>query len=150
MPAVAAQTQASTGRYAIPRLRRGALRRARLLNQLHDGIGNGLIVVQAPAGYGKSSLLAQFATELDYRICWLTLDASSNVPEVLADQLASAIRQEERQEAMAAPVSRPEDLRVHVMSAVVGAVEVRTSPSSSSSTTCTSWPPAKPLVFSTG
>ncbi|MDP3061790.1 MAG: hypothetical protein Q8O40_01055 [Chloroflexota bacterium] len=28
----------------------------------------------APAGYGKTTLLAQFAQEVDFPMCWMTVD----------------------------------------------------------------------------
>lgn len=81
------------GRYSIPRQRRSSLHRERLTARLHENIGSGLAVVQAPAGYGKTALLADFASSLSglYQVAWLTLDASCAAPESLARQLASAL-----------------------------------------------------------
>ena len=93
---MAAPVTRARPRFAPPRAPRGVVSRPRLLDAVSRGIDDGALAVVAPAGYGKSSLLAQFATELDYRICWLSLDASCNVPEVFADQIASAVRHEER------------------------------------------------------
>ncbi len=67
------------------------IRRTRLLQALHGAIGRGLVVVQAPAGYGKSTLIESFAAEVDFHIAWVSLDSSSTVPEVLATTLASAL-----------------------------------------------------------
>ena len=80
------------GRYAIPRQRKSLVTRSRLLRKLHAGIGNGLTVLHAPVGFGKTTLLAAFAREIsdDFNVRWLTLDASATSPEVFAWQIAAA------------------------------------------------------------
>ena len=45
----------------------------------------------APPGYGKSSLLVQWATEQPAPVAWLTADASDNDPVVFLTDLATAI-----------------------------------------------------------
>ncbi len=79
------------GRMMIPKLPRRIISRDRLLRRLHLAIGSGITVVEAPAGFGKTTLLAQFANDLDYTVLWLTLDAASGSPEVLAHQLGMAL-----------------------------------------------------------
>ena len=79
------------GRMMIPKLPRRVTSRNRLLAALHRAIGDGVILLEAPAGYGKTTLLAQFAADIDYNVRWLTLDSSSGSPEVLAHQLGMAI-----------------------------------------------------------
>lgn len=75
----------------VPRLRKVSVPRERLLARLHAGIGNGVTVVQAPAGFGKTTLLTSFALEIDYDPHWLSLDASCGSPEVFAEQIAAAL-----------------------------------------------------------
>ncbi len=81
------------GRYSIPRLRRSALHRDRLTTRLLANLGNGLAVVLAPAGYGKTALLVDFATQIepDYTVAWLALDGSCSAPESFASQLADTL-----------------------------------------------------------
>lgn len=81
----------ATGRITVPRLPRRLVPRPRLLQRLHASIGNGLTVLQAPAGYGKTTLISSFAAEVEFRPAWLTLDASAGAPEVFAQQLAAAL-----------------------------------------------------------
>lgn len=90
-PTPGAVNATATGRISVPRLPRRLVPRARLLRRLHEGIGNGLTVLQAPAGYGKTTLIASFAAEVEFRPVWLSLDASAGAPEVLAQQLAAAL-----------------------------------------------------------
>jgi LuxR family maltose regulon positive regulatory protein len=57
-----------------PRLREELLLRTRLVNQLHVHLERKLIILSAPAGYGKTSLLIEFASETEFPVCWFTLD----------------------------------------------------------------------------
>ena len=53
------------------------VRRNRLLSKIHGGVNKKLVLVVAPAGYGKSSLLGQWAAEAaeqNVRFAWLTLE----------------------------------------------------------------------------
>jgi len=50
-----------------------------------------LTLVSAPAGYGKSVLVAQWAEKLDSRIDWLSLDASDSDPRVFLQYFLAAV-----------------------------------------------------------
>ena len=50
-----------------------------------------VVVVGAPAGYGKTTLLAQYAAVVDRPLTWLSLDATDADPVLLALELATAI-----------------------------------------------------------
>lgn len=55
------------------------LRRERLIAALeHQAPRHKLTLIAAPAGYGKSTLLAQWATSSRCRVAWLSLDAADN------------------------------------------------------------------------
>ncbi|MEO6397897.1 MAG: tetratricopeptide repeat protein [Tepidiformaceae bacterium] len=93
--------------------------RTELLRRLHGNIGSGLTVLQAPAGYGKTTLLGAFATELseNYWVAWVSLDASSSSPEVFSEQVARALSHGEPY-APPSSISRPGDLAAYVGGAV--------------------------------
>ncbi len=64
----------------VPGPRPGFVPRARLAEQLDAGLGRGLVLVCAPAGYGKTALLADWARSGQRPASWLSLDAGDNDP----------------------------------------------------------------------
>ena len=64
----------------VPRPQPGVVPRPRLAQQLDEGLGRGLVLVCAPAGYGKTVLLAEWAQRGPHMTAWLSLDAGDNDP----------------------------------------------------------------------
>jgi LuxR family transcriptional regulator, maltose regulon positive regulatory protein len=64
----------------IPRTRPDRLARARLFQRLDEGMGRALVLVCTPAGFGKTTLLADWAAEATLPVAWLSLDADDNDP----------------------------------------------------------------------
>jgi len=58
----------------------GFVPRTRLAAALDEGLARGLILVCAPAGAGKTALLAEWARRGDRPVGWLSLDAGDNDP----------------------------------------------------------------------
>ncbi|RLC97522.1 MAG: hypothetical protein DRI46_12895, partial [Chloroflexi bacterium] len=58
----------------LPRRPRGLVHRQRLINMLDDLLDYRLALIAAPAGYGKTTLLVDFAGQVEYPVCWLALD----------------------------------------------------------------------------
>ena len=93
----------------LPRPRRGLVPRPRLQDRLHRGLSSRLMLVSAPAGFGKTTLLVDWmatvsaSTDGTAATAWLSLDAGDNevarfwtyviaalrtvVPEIGADAL---------------------------------------------------------------
>ena len=64
----------------VPGPRPGFVPRPRLAQRLDEGLGQGLILVCAPAGSGKTVLLADWARLGRSPAAWLSLDAGDNDP----------------------------------------------------------------------
>ena len=64
----------------VPGPRPDLVPRPRLAERLDEGLARGLALVCAPAGYGKTVLLADWARRGPLPVAWLSLDAGDNDP----------------------------------------------------------------------
>ena len=64
----------------VPRLRPGFAPRPRLLDRLAEGMGRDLVLLCTPAGFGKTSLMADWARRGQRPVAWLSLDVGDNDP----------------------------------------------------------------------
>jgi LuxR family transcriptional regulator, maltose regulon positive regulatory protein len=74
-----------------PPVRPGIVVRSALVDRLSAAQPPALISVVAPAGYGKSTLLAQWAERQGPRVGWVSADAHDNDPAVLLGYIATAL-----------------------------------------------------------
>ncbi|WP_221090104.1 hypothetical protein [Deinococcus aquaedulcis] len=77
-------------RSAVPRAARFERPRTGLLLQLSDTVDVPLIVLAAPAGYGKTTLLAQYARATPRRVAWCRAGAQDG-PATLSARLAAGL-----------------------------------------------------------
>jgi LuxR family maltose regulon positive regulatory protein len=75
----------------LPRKQLGLLHRQRLVDFIHEHIDCKLILVSASAGYGKSSLLADFVHDADLPVCWYSVDEADRDPRVFLEYLMASI-----------------------------------------------------------
>lgn len=74
----------------VPRRRTEIISRQRLLETLNELLDNKLMIIAAPAGYGKTSLLVDFFYHNEIPVCWYALDAlDSDVERFIAHLIAS-------------------------------------------------------------
>ena len=64
----------------VPRAQPGLVARPRLAGRLDEGLDHGLVLIAAPAGYGKSVLLSEWARAQAQPVAWLSLDGRDNDP----------------------------------------------------------------------
>jgi LuxR family transcriptional regulator, maltose regulon positive regulatory protein len=77
----------------VPALQAGLVLRPRLAGRLHEGLAQGLILVCAPAGYGKTTLLAEWVRSGQRPAAWLSLDAADNDPARFWRHAVAALEQ---------------------------------------------------------
>ena len=86
----------SDSKLQAPLSRPGIVARTTLLRRVNEGVAPTLICLVAPAGYGKTTLLAQWAHAKRPRLAWLSADQGDNDPTVLLAYLAAALDRVER------------------------------------------------------
>jgi len=74
----------------IPRTQLKLVERPHLVAQLNSGLRRRLTLVSAPAGFGKTTLVAAWADGLDVPTAWLSLDDGDNDPVRFLSYLIAA------------------------------------------------------------
>jgi LuxR family maltose regulon positive regulatory protein len=74
-----------------PLVRPGTVGRWSLIERLARDDGRPIVSVTAPAGYGKTTLLAQWAEANGQAFAWVSLDERDNDPKVLLTYVAEAL-----------------------------------------------------------
>ncbi|SDH65184.1 LuxR C-terminal-related transcriptional regulator [Pseudomonas panipatensis] len=95
LPAVGdAAMPVSGGRFYRPPLPAGYVYRPRLCERLRAGLGGRLLLVSAPAGFGKSSLAIEFCESLgpQWRSLWLGVSARDGDPGRFLERLLEGLR----------------------------------------------------------
>ena len=80
----------------VPALRARLVRRARLVEQLALEPGSGLLLVCAPAGYGKTTLFVEWAHWLQkygFAVAWYALDPADDDPLPFISYLVASLMQ---------------------------------------------------------
>jgi len=79
----------------VPHARPGAVARPRLLERLSHGVTGRLTLVSAPAGFGKTTLLASWlaqTSDVGRGVAWLALDPSDHDPVSFWTGVVTALR----------------------------------------------------------
>jgi LuxR family maltose regulon positive regulatory protein len=76
----------------VPRPRAQLIPRAHLTERLQQGVERALTLVSAPAGFGKTTLLAQWLVESGTHVAWLSLEAEDNDPTRFLSYLIAALQ----------------------------------------------------------
>jgi len=81
----------------MPILRQTTIARSRLVSQLQHSPGRKLTIISAPAGYGKTTLLQQWATQTESTVAWFTLDQDDQDLTRFLTYLIASIQQADKQ-----------------------------------------------------
>jgi LuxR family maltose regulon positive regulatory protein len=82
-------------KFYVPRLRRGVVPRPRLNERLSRGAESKLTLISAPAGFGKTTLLAEWLSTVPagrQSVAWLSLDQADNQPVSFWTYLITALQ----------------------------------------------------------
>ena len=79
----------------IPQTRGELVSRPRLIKRLDDGMEKKLTLVSAPAGFGKTTLLGEWASQIDSCVAWLSLDDDNDVLRFFLTYVAAALNEVE-------------------------------------------------------
>ncbi len=76
----------------IPQAGNNVVHRSELFEKLKSGLSKKLILVSAPAGYGKTTLLSDWINQNKITSAWLSLDNGDNDPAVFLSYVISGIQ----------------------------------------------------------
>ncbi len=79
-------------KFYVPAVRSNQVSRPRLIDLLNEGIDRKHILVSAPAGYGKSTLVSKWIKETGIPSAWLSLDVGDNDPTRFLQYLLTAFQ----------------------------------------------------------
>jgi LuxR family maltose regulon positive regulatory protein len=79
-------------KFLVPPPNAGLLPRPHLIQQLENQLSSRLILISAPPGYGKTTLLIDFLGATHLPFAWYQLDASDSDPTVFLTYLIESIR----------------------------------------------------------
>ncbi len=76
----------------LPRPRAQLVPRSHLVERLQQGMEHSLTLVSAPAGFGKTTLLAQWRASTHTPVAWLSLEPNDNEPTRFLTYLIAALQ----------------------------------------------------------
>lgn len=81
-----------TTKLLLPRRRPDTIRRQRLIDYLQQNIDKRAQFLFAAAGYGKTTLLVDFANDVSIPICWYSIDSADEESRVFLEYLVESLQ----------------------------------------------------------
>ncbi|MFQ5932145.1 MAG: hypothetical protein ACE5MM_07040, partial [Nitrospiraceae bacterium] len=81
-----------TTKLYIPPARSELVSRPRLIDRLSEGLTRKLILISAPAGFGKTTLLGEWVGHNELPVAWVSLDERDNDPTRFLMYVVSALQ----------------------------------------------------------
>ncbi len=79
-------------RFYLPPLREHCVERHQLITKLNSSSGGQLVLVSAPAGYGKTTTVSQWLHRHPHAFAWLTVDRMQSSPDILWEYIINALQ----------------------------------------------------------
>ena len=79
-------------KFLIPPIRTKRVGRPGLTERVNSGMDKALILISAPAGFGKTTLLSEWAAQTDLPVAWLSLDEGDNDPNRFLQNILAALQ----------------------------------------------------------
>nr|MDJ0757022.1 AAA family ATPase [Ardenticatenaceae bacterium] len=77
----------------IPTPRPRLVERPQLITRLNEGLNGRLTLISAPAGFGKTTLIAAWLNQIEIPAAWLTLDGEDDTPQRFISYVIAALQQ---------------------------------------------------------
>ncbi|MCH8339020.1 MAG: tetratricopeptide repeat protein, partial [Chloroflexi bacterium] len=81
-----------TTKLYMPPVRSQVVSRPRLIDRLTEGLTRKLILISAPAGFGKTTLLGEWVGHSELPVAWVSLDESDNDPQRFLTYVVAALQ----------------------------------------------------------
>ena len=91
VPALLRSASVRASKLEPARLRAGAIQRERLLGQLAAAADTPIVLISASAGYGKSTLAAQWSARCQRPVAWINLDRGDDDPLMFLNVVTHAL-----------------------------------------------------------
>lgn len=109
-----------------PQRRKDILHRVRLVDTIHQNLHRKLTYISAPAGYGKTTLLIDFANDVDAIVCWYLISPQDRDLVEFTRHIVAAFQQQipqfgkELEEALSMPTAEhdPASLAAEIINEV--------------------------------
>jgi len=85
-------THILTTKLFIPSPRPSLVPRPRLVSLLNRGLNQKLILISAPAGFGKTTLLSEWSYQGDLSFCWFSIDEQDNNLTQFIEYIIAALK----------------------------------------------------------
>ena len=79
-------------RFYLPPLRENSVERHKLITKLNNAAGGQLVLISAPAGYGKTTAVSQWLHRHPHSFAWLSINKMQSSPDVLWEHIISALQ----------------------------------------------------------
>ncbi|MCG8687363.1 MAG: LuxR C-terminal-related transcriptional regulator [Desulfobacterales bacterium] len=81
-----------TTKLYIPEFKPDLVKRKRLISRMNKGIDKNLMLISAPAGFGKTTLLSEWISHCDLPVAWISVHSSDSDPLCFIQYFIAALK----------------------------------------------------------